>query len=98
MTARETAAAFRKLADVFDRVAIEANAGKLTVNKAACRLSEESALGAAGVLCYIRDLFTNAETEQVSRSEVLVILETISRDPEIFPHGTGQLFWQMEDD
>lgn len=59
-------------------------------------LGPESAIGAAALICYVRDLITSSPKEDYSRGELLVVLETISNDDEIFPLGTGRLLWQVE--
>ncbi len=59
-------------------------------------LSGDAAVGAAGMLCYLRDLFTVAGKDQFTREEILVLLEIASRDDEIFPCATGALIWDME--
>ena len=56
----------------------------------------ENAVGAAALLCFIRDLFTATEYEQFSRDKILVLLETVSRDPELFPCGIGKTMWDVE--
>lgn len=61
-------------------------------------IDADSAVGAAGMLCYIRDLFTVSSKDHFSRGEILVILETISRDPEIFPCGLGNIAWSAEEE
>ena len=60
-------------------------------------VGDYAATGAAAFLCYLRDLFTASEKEQFSRAEILVILETCSRDTDWFPSGIGQAMWNMED-
>jgi len=54
------------------------------------------AVGAALFWSYLRDLFTASEMEQFSREKILVILETLSRDPEIFPYGVVELVANCE--
>lgn len=100
MTLQETSASLRKLADAFDRIRrekgetnIEILAGT-TLSKP--MFSEEDAVAAAGFLCYLRDCFTGSPKEVWSQGELLVLLEMISRDGEIFPLGAGQLMWQMD--
>jgi hypothetical protein len=39
------------------------------------------------VLRYIRDLITVGERETYSRAELLIILDLIGHDPELFPEG-----------
>jgi hypothetical protein len=90
MTTRETAATMRRLADAIDKLP-----GELPI---AGGLDEDCAVGAGAMLCYIRDLLTNSPREHPwSTGELLVLLETISRDPDIFPAGVGNLMWAAED-
>jgi hypothetical protein len=60
-------------------------------------LNEDAALGAAAFLCYLRDLFTATPTQAFTQAEILVLLETCSRDGEIFPMGIGTLMWDCEE-
>ena len=59
-------------------------------------MDAECAVGAAALLCFIRDLFTATEYEQFSRDKILVLLETVSRDADIFPCGIGKTMWDVE--
>ena len=94
MTFSETASALRHIADVIDRVVRER--GDCSTG-APIALREDVGLGAALMLRYLRDLITLSEREQYDRVTLLVILEAISRDHEMFPHGIGVLVWQAED-
>lgn len=59
-------------------------------------LPPEHALGAAYMLCYLRDLFAPpGGRDEYTRETILKILETISRDPEIFPDSIGAAYWQV---
>lgn len=60
-------------------------------------LTGDVAIGAAGMLVYLRDLITISGKASFTREELLVIFETISRDPEIFAEGQGILLWEAED-
>lgn len=44
------------------------------------------------MLCFLRDLFTG-DKQQYTTAEILVLLETLSRDPDIFPNGEGVAMW-----
>lgn len=61
-------------------------------------LPEGVEAGCAGMLCYLRDLFTITDREQYDRAEILIILESISRDSDWFPTGIGVKLWGMEDE
>ena len=60
-------------------------------------LEPESALGAAAFLCFLRDLITSSPLESYSKPSLLVLLETLSRDVEVFPHGIGVAMWGLEE-
>lgn len=92
MTFSQAASSMRRLADAFDKIG-----GSNNCNKPAPMLDGDLAVGAASFLCYLRDLFTGAGKDQFSREEILVILETCSRDAEIFPAGVAILMWNMEE-
>jgi hypothetical protein len=98
MTLTETAAALRRLADSFDKVAKNNPGAANPFGHKTPTLDEEQATGAALLLCYIRDLLTNSPRENFPREDLLVLLETISRDGELFPNGAGQLVWQLDDE
>jgi hypothetical protein len=91
MTTHETAKAMRRVAEVMERLP---SASLKDFPQDA--LQGECAVGAAGLLCYLRDLFTLSDKTSYSQGEILVLLETISRDAEIFPCGTGKLMWAAE--
>ena len=94
MTYYEAASAMRRLADVFDKVGKNAKTG---VPKA--MMSEEMATGAAIMLVYLRDLVTAGNRDVYPREDLLVLLETCSRDAEMLPCGVGTLIWdQMTED
>ena len=61
-------------------------------------LSADSAVGGAAVLCYVRDLLTNTPRDQFNRDELLVLLERISADQDIFPLGVGVMMWDVDDE
>jgi hypothetical protein len=77
MNGRDAALNLRKLANAierFDRVpGIRRDV-----------LDEECQLGAAGMIVYLRDLFTIANKEQFTRDELLVLLNNIQNDRELF--------------
>jgi len=100
MTLTESAAAMRRLADGIDKIALKFHPSTQAPfgNGTMAMLDEDQATGAAALLCFIRDLVTTAPRDTYSREDLLVLLETISRDAEIFPLGTGQLIWQLEDE
>jgi hypothetical protein len=61
-------------------------------------LQEEAAVGAAAFLCYFRDLITVSNKETFRREDILVILEMLSSDDELFPMGIGRLMWEAYPD
>lgn len=97
MTYTEMASAMRRVADALDKV-VKLHRGDMDTGKPQAMIEGEAAVGAAGLLCYLRDLFTQSKHETFDRATILVLLETISRDEEIFPCGIGTLMWGMEDD
>lgn len=56
----------------------------------------EQRIGAACMLCYLRDLFTATPRETFTRESILVILEAVSRDPELFSENEGVKAWSLE--
>ena len=89
----EAVAGLRKVADALEK------AGSPNIKGfPESMLSGEAAVGAAGLLCYLRDLITASGQESWSKPELLVLLEICSRDSEVFPNGTGVLMWDMEDE
>lgn len=97
MTFTETAAAFRRLADGIDKV-IRAQGADTDTGVAKAMLREDAAVGAAVMLTYIRDLATQANRDSWDRPSLLVMLECISRDAELFPCGTGVAIWNAEEE
>ena len=95
MTYTETAVAMRRLADVIDGVVRDM--GKdVDTGRPKPMLEGEAAVGGAALLCFIRDLVTASPNETYDRATLLVILETLSRDAELFPCGVGQIMWDSE--
>lgn len=94
MTTQQMAAAMHRVADAFGKVP----SGNIWKKPPETQLDGAIAVGAAGLLCYLRDLFTLGNKDQYSREEILVILEICSRDGDIFPCGVGHLMWQIEDE
>lgn len=60
-------------------------------------MNPEAAAGAAAMLTYLRDLIMASSKRRYQQEELLVLLETISRDEDIFPDGTGVEMWAIED-
>ena len=77
MTGREAAAALRKLASVIEPFAhvpfIKRN-----------HMDEECQMGAASMLMLIRDLFTITGKEMFTRGEILVLLNDLQNDRDVF--------------
>lgn len=74
----------------------ELEAGKSDLPFPRGMMDAEEAPAAAAMVCYLRDLFTITPKESFTREEILVLLETVSSDPEIFPCGIGVKMWEME--
>jgi hypothetical protein len=96
MTFTDTAAAMRRLADCIDRI-VKQQGKDVDTGQPKPMLEDAAAAGAATILCYIRDLITNSSRE-FDRPSVLVLLERISCDSEIFPCGVAKIMWQAEED
>lgn len=96
MTFTETANAMRRLADGMDRVVRQR--GDAEIGHAKPTFEGDMAVGAAVMLTYIRDLVTTSERPGWSQGVVLVLLEMISRDGELFPCGVGKLMWDAEEE
>jgi hypothetical protein len=93
MTPQETASAMRRVADVVEKI----GSGSIAKFPKSI-LDGEAAVGAAGFLCYLRDCLTGSPKEIWKREELLVLLERMSCDGEIFPVGTGRVMWQMDNE
>ena len=92
MTATSAASAMRKVAQALER------AGSFKLNEfPEAMLEGETAVGAAAFLCYLRDCLTSSPKEHWSQGELLVLLETLSRDAEMFPCGIAQTMWNAEE-
>lgn len=96
MTFTETANAMRRLADGMDKIVRQR--GDVDDQRPKPMLDGDGAVGAAVMLTYIRDLVTVADREDWSQGVFLVMLETISRDSELFPCGVGKLMWGAEEE
>ena len=90
MSTTETAHTLRRLADALEKV------GPGPTGFVKALLDGDAAVGAASFLCYLRDCFTASGKDVWRREELLVLLETMSRDREMFPCGIGSLMWQMD--
>lgn len=95
MTWGEAANSMRRLADGIEKV-IRQMGKDAETGLPKPMFADDTAVGAAVMLCYIRDLFTLGHREVYDRPSLLVILEAISRDKELFPCGLAQVMWQME--
>lgn len=94
MTLTEVAAAMRRLADAID--AEIAKSGDASDGKDKPMLDGDAAVGAAVMITYLRDLVAEGDRDVYDRPSLLVILESISRDGEIFPCGVGRMIWDAE--
>ena len=97
MTFTESAAAMRRVADAIDRAVAMQRIDPVT-GKPTPVFDGDAAVGAASMLCYLRDCFTTSPRDQWDRPTLLVLLETASRDGDLFPSGMGSIMWQAEDD
>lgn len=59
-------------------------------------MDADCAAGGAAILCFIRDAFTATPQEAWSRGEILVLLEILSHDSDLFPCGIGTMMWDCE--
>lgn len=59
-------------------------------------LDGEAAVGAAAIVCYLRDLITVSPKTSFSQGELLVVLEQIASDGEIFPAKIGIRVWEAD--
>jgi hypothetical protein len=94
MKLSETARAMRKLADILDADVREH--GDCVGVQPKPMLPAEQALGAAFMVVYLRDLITAGANDTYDRGALLVLLEVISRDPELFPCGVGVALWEAD--
>jgi len=94
MTKQEYVTSLRRIADAIEDSRLPIPATRQ--GRDMPQMGEAEAVGAAGILCYLRGLFTATDRETFSRDEILVILREISEDDEIFPHGVGRLMWEVE--
>lgn len=97
MTISQTVSTMRRAADALARFVQNHGDGPMN-SKPEAELfhNEDAAVGAAALLCYLRDLITAGTAETYDRGTLLVLLETISRDAELFPAGVGVLIWEAE--
>lgn len=84
MTAREQANSLRRLADAVEEIDLPFNGEKPMMDDA-------NAVGAISILQYVRSLFTTAGKDLFAREDILVIIDNIGHDPEIFPPGAWDL-------
>ncbi len=84
-----------RLAGALRRAADTAGKQKIPLAKAAY-LQDDCLLGAALLWSFLRDLLTVTERETWKREELLVALETIARDRDIFPAGLVELIADLD--
>ncbi|MDM7994659.1 MAG: hypothetical protein QUT30_03125 [Acidobacteriota bacterium] len=77
MLGREAAQSLRRLADILERF-------KSVPLIKRDVLDENCQLGAAAMLMFLRDLFTIANKDQFTREEILVLLNDLQNDRDIF--------------
>jgi hypothetical protein len=87
MTGPEAAASLRRVADVIETLdqfpRVKSDSGPLP---------EEHQIGAAVIVAHLRDLFTITPKEQFTRCEILVALNEMQNDPNIFTLDLLELF------
>jgi hypothetical protein len=93
----ETAQAMRRLADGIDKV-ITKQGKDADTGKPKPMLEDELAVGAAAFLIYLRDMITSSPRDTWDKPTLLVLLETMSRDDEIFPCGCATVLWNADED
>lgn len=97
MTLTETASTMRSCADAIDKAVVRI--GRDPDNRREQPVFDaDQAVGAAAFLCYLRDCVTASPHETWSRGGLLVLLETCSRDAELFPAGVGTMMWDADDE
>lgn len=95
MTFTDQARSMRRIADAIDRaVAMDKTDRETGIAKPL--YDGEMAVGAAMMLLYIRD-FVTAWNAEFDRPMMLVALEAMSRDPDLFPCGIAKLMWDVEE-
>jgi hypothetical protein len=88
-----------ELADVYERVAIGLRKFNNNLNKYQPIIKEDNLIGAALLWSYLRDMFTSGSKENFTRSEFLVLLDIIQRDPELVTPGVlKQIADSLEDE
>ena len=86
MTVTELADTYERLASGLRRIKQEKGDGNVTPGQQP-PIQGDFAVGAAVLWSYLRDLFTNAGKDQFTRDEILVLLDTVNRDSELFTPG-----------
>ena len=86
MKGPEMAAAMRRVAAVVEKY------DEMPVLKRDALLGEELQIGAAAMVIYLRDLFTATTKEKFTRDEILVILNLVQNDRDIFSSDLVTLF------
>lgn len=92
MTFADTAKVLRRLADAFDKV------GERPWPKPKPTMEGDFAVGAIIHLLYQRDLFTATEKKTFTREEILVMIDTMGHDPEVFPGSCWELVERCEEE
>ena len=89
LSGREAAEAIRRLAEVLEDYEVSP-----FYKPESGPLDPDLQIGAALMVSYLRDLFTGSEKESFSRDEILVLLDTIKKDTDLFTMDLVELFDQ----
>jgi hypothetical protein len=58
--------------------------GSMAQGHSNTRLSIEGQIGAVSMLLYIQDLMMSAGRDHFSREDIMILMDTIGRDPDLF--------------
>ena len=86
MKGAEMAAAMRRVAQVVEKF------DQIPLPKRDAFLDPDLQIGAAAIVMYLRDLFTVSSKEAFTRDEIMVILNMVQNDRDIFSADLVTLF------
>lgn len=95
MTFTEAAASMRKLADDID-AAVKRVGQDATTGYPQPVFDEPASVGAAWMLCYLRDIATRWPPDEFSQGSFLVLLEQLSHNSDVFPFGLAEIMWAAD--
>lgn len=96
MTYKDIPSSLRRIASALEK-SPESAAAFFPGERKSAYFAEDQAVGAACMLVYLRGLFMDSGRPIWDIPALLVLLETISRDPDLFPLSIGTLIWEAED-